>query len=251
MTQAALVTGAGVRLGRVLALALSQRGYRVAVHFNRSEEGARETARLIRAAGGECALFQADFADDAAVMGLPALVEAELSPLTLLVNSASVYSPGTLAETTPERLDEQMRINFRAPLLLTRAFAALGNEGQVVNIADAKASFNQYPFAAYILSKRALLDLTRLAALELAPRIRVNAISPGVVLPPEDRSPEYLEWRRRALPLERLGDPRHVVSALAFLLENDFATGVCLPVDGGETQAVEGRNRDLFRRPGD
>lgn len=248
MTQTALVTGAGVRLGRVLARAVAERGYRVAVHFNRSREGAERTAEEIRAAGGECALFQADFGDDAAVMALPGRVEAELGGLSLLVNSASVYAPGTLAETTPERLDEQMRINFRAPLLLIRAFAALGNAGQVVNIADAKASFNQYPFAAYILSKRALLDLTRLASLELAPRIRVNAISPGVVLPPEDRPPEYLEWRRQALPLERLGDPRHVVSALGFLLENDFVTGVCLPVDGGETQATEGRNVDRFRR---
>jgi len=239
MTQTALVTGAGIRLGRALALFAAERGYRVAVHYNRSEAGARETADRIRAAGGECRLFQADLGDDEAVMALPARVEAELPSLSLLVNSASVYAPGTLAETTPELLDEQMRINFRAPLLLTRAFAALGNAGQVVNIADAKASFNQYPFAAYILSKRALLDLTRLAALELAPRIRVNAIGPGAIRTPINtaawETEEAYAKLMELVPYKRIGEPEDAAGAAIFLASraSAYITGAIVPVNGG------------------
>jgi len=244
----ALVTGGGLRLGRALAVGLAEFGYRIALHFNASRDEAEATAGEIRRQGGTCLLFAADFRDDEQILDLPTRVAAQCTDLNLLVNNASVYAPGTLAETSAQALDETLQINFKAPFLLIQRFAAVCDAGQVINLADAKTAFNQFPYAAYILSKRALLDLTRLAAVELAPRIRVNAVSPGVILPPASRTPEYLEWRRQALPLQRFGQPRHVLHAVRFLIENDFVTGACIPVDGGEIQSVEGRNTASFSR---
>ncbi|WP_413205072.1 SDR family oxidoreductase [Rhodospirillum sp. A1_3_36] len=243
---AALVTGGAIRLGRSIALGLAKAGFDIALHYNSSEDAAEETAAEIGQEGVDCVLMTHDLND---ISGLDRLVveAVETMPhLTTLVNSASVYAHGDLRTTTPEMFDAQMTVNLKAPFFLTQAFAKHRTEGVVVNILDNKIGFNQYQYGAYLLSKKALADFTRMAALELAPGIRVNGVAPGVILPAEDRGPEYLEWRRQGIPLERTGSPDKVTQAIRYLVDNDFVTGQVLVVDGGENIAHEGRNFAAF-----
>ncbi|MEQ9365112.1 MAG: SDR family oxidoreductase [Leptospirales bacterium] len=240
---AALVTGGAVRLGRAIALGLARDGYDIALHFNSSEQAARRTADEIRAHGVECEAFACDFSDPAADFpGLIARVFQRFSGLSVLVNSASVYDQATLADTDAALLDRQFAVNFRAPLLLTRAYAARIRTGNILNIIDNKIAFHQYQYAAYLLSKKALADLTRIAAAEFAPDIRVNGVAPGVVLPAGERTAEYIRWREQAIPVQRKGEPEEIQQAVRSVLSNGFITGQILFIDGGESLGETGRN---------
>lgn len=246
---AALVTGGAVRLGRAFALGLAERGYDLIVHYNRSAEAAARTAEDVRALGVECACMRLDLRDAAAIDRFMAHARAEFPRLQLLVNSASVYEPASIRETTPALLAEQLAVNLQAPFLLTRAFAARVEAGQILNVLDNKIGFHQFHYAAYLLAKKSLAELTKLAAMEFAPRLRVNAVAPGVVLPASERSADYLEWRRQAIPLQRQGEPEQVVAAALSLIANEFVTGQVLTVDGGENLATLGRNRAAWEGP--
>ena len=239
---AVLVTGAGVRLGRVIALGLAEAGWDVAVHYNRSAGPAEETVSAIRGHGRQAFAFAADLSRPDEVEALVGRVVERLPNLRALVNSASVYDQGTVRETTAELFDRQMAVNLRAPMLLLKSFAAAVERGAVVNILDNKIAFHQYQYGAYLLSKKGLADLTRMAAMELAPALRVNGVAPGVVLPASIRSEAYLEWRRQGIPLGVQGDPREIARAVNYLLDADFVTGQILFVDGGESVAAVGRN---------
>lgn len=242
MREAALVTGGGVRLGRAIALYLAERGMDVALHHHRSREAVEATASEVRRLGVECEVFQADLGEASSVERLIPEV-AEVFPGTrLLVNNASVYEPGTVRETTAALLDAQMSVNFRAPFLLTRDFARFMGRGHVINIIDTKIHFNQYPFAAYLLSKKALAELTRLSAVELGPAIRVNGVAPGMILPPPGRPASYLEARAEVTPLKMAGAPDYVLQAIGYLLDCPYVTGQILTVDGGEAEASVGMN---------
>lgn len=243
---AALVTGGAVRLGRAIALALAEAGYDIALHYGSSAAAAEATAVEIRALGVECHTLQLDLADVEALPGLIERARAALPNLRVLVNSASVYTQATIAATTAAIFDQQLAVNLRAPFFLTRAFADQVGEGHVVNIIDNKIAFNQHQYAAYLLAKQALAAFTRMAALEFAPRIRVNGVAPGVVLPATTRSPEYVAWRVSGIPLRRQGDPADITGAILYLLGSDFVTGQILTVDGGESLTNVGQNAAQF-----
>jgi pteridine reductase len=243
---AALVTGGAVRLGRALALALAEAGYDIALHYGRSAEAAEQTAAEIRALGVECQLFQLDLVDVDGIPGLLGRAQAALPNLRALVNSASAYAQATIGATTAAIFDQQLAVNLRAPFFLTQAFARQVGAGHVVNIIDNKIAFNQYQYAAYLLAKQALADLTRMAALEFAPGVRVNAVAPGVVLPAGTRSPEYIAWRVGGIPLRRQGAPAEIARAVLYLLGSDFVTGQILTVDGGESLTGVGQNAAQF-----
>ncbi|MGO1426069.1 MAG: SDR family oxidoreductase, partial [Halomonas sp.] len=131
--------------------------------------------------------------------------------------------------------------------LLTRHFAETVQEGQVINIIDNKVAYHQYPYAAYLLSKKSLAEMTRMAALEFAPRIRINGLAPGVVLPASQRTSDYVQWRIEGIPLKQQGEPAHLVQALYYLLDNTFVAGQILFVDGGESINLEGRHSENYR----
>ncbi|MCR9144479.1 MAG: SDR family oxidoreductase [bacterium] len=253
---AALVTGGAIRLGKAIAEGLAQDGYDIALHYNSSDGAARETADRLRALGADCEIFACDFSDLAAdFAGLIDRVRARFPRLNVLVNSASVYDQATLQDTDAALLDKQFAVNFRAPLLLMRAFAAAingtdgSNANNIVNIIDNKIAFHQYQYAAYLLSKKALADLTRIAAAEFAPNIRVNGVAPGVVLPAGERTPEYIRWREQAIPVQRKGEASEIQQAVRSVLENGFITGQILFIDGGESLGDTGRNAASY--PGD
>lgn len=243
--QAALITGGATRLGRYFSEALADAGYDIALHVNSSREEAEEVASGIRAKGRECEIFTCDFLND----DLNALIQSatrRFPGLNLLLNSASAYQPAPIAATELAMLETQFRINMFTPLLLTRHFAAAVQEGQVINIIDNKVAYHQYPYAAYLLSKNSLAEMTRMAALEFAPRIRINGIAPGVVLPASQRTSDYIEWRIEGIPLKRQGDPEHLVQALHYILNNPFVAGQILFVDGGESINLEGRHSENY-----
>ncbi|MBM4185589.1 MAG: SDR family oxidoreductase [Gemmatimonadetes bacterium] len=231
----ALVTGGAVRLGRAIALGLAEQGYDLAITYHSSAEGAADVERLVRAAGRRCVSIRADLADAASAGGVVAAVRANFGRLDLLVNSAASFEARPLLDVDAAAWDAVMALNVRAPHLLVRAAASMLREvgGNVVNLTDLSAfqPWTEHPHHA--VSKAALAHLTRVQARTLAPEVRVNAVAPGAVLPPE----HLPEERRRALadvtPLGRLGTAQDVVDAVLYLAGARFVTGQILVVDGG------------------
>ncbi|MFW6066517.1 MAG: SDR family oxidoreductase [Planctomycetota bacterium] len=234
MQPAALVTGGAKRLGRAIALALARDGYDVAVHYNRSAEPAEQLAEEIRRLGRRCETFQCELADAPAVEELAAKVHRAFPGWCVLVNNASLFERGSLAETDEQLFDRLIAVNLKAPLFLSKKFAALRERGQIVNMLDTKVSEDLSSYSAYVITKKALRDLTRLAAKELAPDIRVNGVCPGLILPPPGEDQGYLEKLVSRVALARSGNADDITSAVLYLLHNDYITGQCLFIDGGE-----------------
>ena len=241
----ALVTGGGLRLGRGIAIALAAQGSDVVVHFGSSREAARQTAAELEASYGVRSwALQADLANPQAIDELMAQVATVCQRLDLLVNSAATFLEAPLATTDAEDWDRVLAINLRAPHLLIKAgrelLATTAEKRQttsaVVNIADLSGVVTWRDFGAHGVSKAGLLQLTRSAALELAPLIRVNAVVPGAILPPPGQSVDSASWQAvgERLPLGRPGQPSDVGQAVAFLASAPFVTGTLLFVDGGE-----------------
>jgi pteridine reductase len=230
----ALVTGAGRRVGRALALGLGGGGMRVAVHYNASAGDAQETARLIADAGGEARLFSADLTRAEAPVALVDEVATAYGGLDVLVNSAAVMWRTPFGSVTAEQWDAMFALNLRAPFLLAQAAASRMPEGSaIVNIADLAALETWPGYVPHGISKAGVVQMTRALARVLAPGIRVNAIAPGAVLLPEDWSERDAERLTRTTPLARLGSPDDVVAAMLYLLDADYVTGDVLVVDGG------------------
>lgn len=231
----ALVTGAGRRVGRALAVALGRERMVVAVHYNASSDGARETVAEIVRAGGAAALFHADLGSPPAPAELVEHVAGQLGSLAVVVNSAAVMERTPIGAVTPQLWDAIFALNLRAPFLISQAAAPImkAEGGAIVNIADL-AAFETWPgYIPHSISKAAIVKMTSALARVLAPEIRVNAIAPGAVLLPagwEDQSGDRLI---ATTPLQRLGDPEDVVQAMLYLLRSDFVTGETLIVDGG------------------
>lgn len=230
---AALITGSGKRIGKAIALALGERGYRVAVHYHHSRDDAQSVVDTIRKQGGEADLFQADLGDAESVAGLIPAVSDRFPDLSLLVNNASVFEQATLCETDHALLQQHLNINLTAPAILMRDFARLEKPGAIVNILDSKITGNRYRYTAYTLSKQALAHLTSMAARELAPTVRVNGIAPGFILLPAAADEQYAARLLQHIPLGRQGSVQDIVRALLYLEDNSYLTGQILYIDGG------------------
>ena len=233
--RAALVTGAGRRVGRAIALALGRRGMQVVVHYNDSRAGADETARMIVEAGGAATVEQADLIEVEAAHGLVDRAVAWRGGLGALVNSAAIMLRTPIPETTQADWDRMFALNVRAPYFLSqRAAPALSaSDGAIVNIADL-AAFESWPaYVPHGMTKAAVVQMTRAMARALAPGVRVNAVAPGVVLLPEGWDEQDAQHLRETTPLRRLGSPEDVAEAVVYLLAARFVTGEVLRVDGG------------------
>jgi pteridine reductase len=219
-----LVTGAARRVGRAIAEELARAGARIAIHHAHSDDAAQALHRSLKGS----TVLKADLRDPAA----PGRLIDQLGSLDGLVNCAADYYRTPLAELTAERWDAMHALNVRAPMLLIQAAAKHG-VSSVVNIVDIAAHQPWANWSAYATSKAALLHLTRCLALELAPKVRVNAIAPGTVIYPADWDEPRRAAQNKKIPLGRPGDPADVARATRYLLTEDYLTGVCLPVDGG------------------
>ncbi|MDD5708219.1 MAG: SDR family oxidoreductase [Kiritimatiellae bacterium] len=230
----ALVTGGARRIGRAITLALARAGANVVVHYRHSRDEAGEVAALARDAKVDAWEASCDLSDTAQVAPFMDRVLALTGGrLDLLVNNASIYPETRLATMTPDELEACVRLHVTAPLLLAQRFAALGRAGDIVNLLDARITAYDAEHAAYHLSKRMLFSLTRMLALDLAPRIRVNAVAPGAVLPPEGADDVFLERVSKCNPLQSHGTPAGVAECVLMLVRNGFITGQVIYYDGG------------------
>jgi NAD(P)-dependent dehydrogenase (short-subunit alcohol dehydrogenase family) len=169
---------------------------------------------------------------------IPKVID-KLSGLELLINNASVFEPAQLSETSTDFFDRQMNVNLKAPFILMRDFARTLKSGLIVNFVDTRIVTNQSKFAAYSISKKALWEITQMAALEFGPEIRVNAIAPGLTLPPEEKSEEYLWKLSEKIAMKRPGGLDPILKSLDYILNNDYLTGQLLFCDGGENLGIK------------
>ncbi len=229
----ALITGAAKRIGAALGLSLAAKGVHVVLHFNRAVKEAHALARTISDSGGTASLVQADLAEEGAAERIMEQALREVSRLDILINNASIFMETGFADTTGSAVQENMAINAIAPLLLSRCFSAQGHPGVIINMLDTMVMDYDKKHLPYHLSKRTLQTLTRIMAMEFAPAIRVNAVAPGLILPPAGKGLEYLEQLVSSNPLHRYGGPEDIVQAVFYLLGAEFVTGQTLFVDGG------------------
>lgn len=243
----ALVTGAGKRLGRAMALYLADRGYDVAVHYATSEAAAKEVVALIQGKGRKAVALQADLlSEDAAQALVPRATEALGGAVTCLVNNASIFEHDTIESATRESWDRHMQSNLRTPYVLTQAMAAQGlqalpdENGEpvaaalLVNLVDQRVRKLTPEFSTYTLAKMGLWALTQTAAQELAPAIRVNAIGPGPTLQGARQTAAQFAEQRASTVLGRGAGPEDICAALGYLLDARGVTGQLICVDGGQ-----------------
>jgi NAD(P)-dependent dehydrogenase (short-subunit alcohol dehydrogenase family) len=243
----ALVTGAGARLGRAMALKLAERGHDVAVHYNGSREGAEDVVREIEGMGRRAVALQADLLDEGATAALlPKAAEALGGPITVLVNSASIFEYDNITTATRESWDRHFGSNLRAPFLLIQALAAQVPDpvpdedgepvaqGLVVNMIDQRVRKLTPEFMTYTLAKAGLWTLTQTAAQALAPRVRVNGIGPGPTVRGHRQSESHFARQRAATVLGRGSNPEDITAALGYLLDAKAVTGELICVDGGQ-----------------
>jgi pteridine reductase len=231
----ALVTGAGVRVGRAIAMGLAGAGARIAVHYNASAQGADAVVEEIKAAGGDAASFAADLSRAEAATALVGAVVERFGVLDVLINSAGVMFRTPIGAVTAEIWDKIFAINLRAPFFVAQAAAAHMSKrgGAIVNIADLAGLETWSAYIPHGISKAAVIQMTRGLAHALAPKIRVNAVAPGAVLLPEHWDKAAADHLVATTPLRRLGNPSDVVGAVLYLLQADYVTGHTLVVDGG------------------
>lgn len=239
----ALVTGAARRVGKSIALALAGAGADVVVHYGRSADEAEATAEEARGLGVDALTVQADLARPDEISALFDRVEQRFGRLDVLVNSAASFDKQAFGDITAADWDRTMAVNLRAPFLCTQRAAHVmrqrgrdGVPGAVVNLADLSGVYPWKGYASHGVSKAGVLHLTRVAARELAPDVRVNAIVPGPILPPPGVRADSEMWASigASVPLERTGEPGMIGRTVRFLVESDYITGAAIPVDGGE-----------------
>ena len=231
-----LVTGAGKRLGRAVALRLAEEGADVAVHYRGSEAGARETVAEIEKRGRRGVAFGADLTSVEAIRSLVAKVGAEFGRLDVLINSAATFLRASVVSATEEIWDASLDTNLKAPFFCAQAAAPLlkRSKGCIVNFADVGGLMGWPGYIPHSISKTGMIMLTRVLAKALAPEVRVNAIAPGTISMPGD-PPEWEENFVKLAPLRRTGKPEDIADAVMFLIGAEFMTGHVLVLDGGRS----------------
>jgi len=232
----ALITGSAKRIGRAIAVELGKRKARVGIHYRSSQREAEETLKMVRDAGADGALFQSELTNALAVEKMFRDIAGRFGSLDILVNNASVFSPSTADQTTPDEWDHQMNSNAKAAFFVAQQAAALMlnlGQGKIVNLADVAGEVIWPGYFAYSVSKAALIAVNRGLAKAYAPHIQVNAIAPGPVLFPEHYTEDQKKSAIERTLLKREGSPQDIVSAVIFLIENDYITGELVHVDGG------------------
>lgn len=235
----ALITGAGKRVGKAIALHLAKLGADLVVHYHTSSREADEAAAEVLASGRKVDTIKGNLDKPEDIQAMARELDRHRMNIDILVNSAAVYYTTPLAEVSPGTWDNIMNINLRAPFLMCQAFGLRMKQrghGCIVNIADCNVRRPYRDFTPYLTSKAGLVMLTESLALELAPEVRVNAVAPGTVLPPEDADDEFREQAVRRSPLKVEGSPEDVAKMVGYLAAHGgFITGTTITVDGGVT----------------
>jgi pteridine reductase len=241
--KAAWVSGSGKRrVGWHVAMALAARGYAVAIHYHRSAIEATETVNFLRSRGADAAVFQADLSDENAVRSVFDRTLDQFGRLDVLVNCASTYQSKKLEEISAEDVRFSFETNTLSTFLCSQYAGLLmvrqPEGGNIILMGDWAVERPYLNYAAYLCSKGAIPTMTRCLAVEFGtrnPRVRVNCIMPGPVLLPPDMTAEERSHAIAGTIVKREGSPENIAQAVLSLIDNDFITGVCLPVDGGRT----------------
>lgn len=246
----ALITGAARRIGRVLALDFAAHGWQVGLHCNASQAGAEALAGEIVAAGGRAAVLRADLTHRREVEGLVGACAAALAPPTCLLNNAAMFIYDEIASLDADVWDAQLAVNLKAPVLLSKAFAAglpAGASGVIINMIDQRVWKPTPRFFSYAVSKAGLWAATRTLAQALAPRIRVNAVGPGPVLRSRHQSEAEFRAQCEATPLRRATSPQEIAAAIRYILDAPAMTGQMIALDGGQHLAWETPDVDVSK----
>jgi len=229
-----LVTGAGKRLGRAVALRLAEEGADVVVHYNSSAAGAEAVRREIEAMGRRAVALQAELRSVDGIRKLFDQAGKEFGRLDVLVNSAANFLPGSVISTTEEIWDASLNTNLKAGFFCAQAAAPLlrRTKGVIVNFADAGGLLGWPGYIPHSISKAGVVMLTKVLAKALAPEVRVNAIAPGTITMPGD-PPEWEADFVKLAPLRRTGTPKDIADAVSYIVQADFLTGHTLVLDGG------------------
>lgn len=233
-----LVTGGAIRIGAAIVRALSADGWRVIVHYNSSGTDAEVLAAELNDAGGEVETICCNFSDLAATQRLVTDSVNLVGPLDCLINNASLFEPDWLASLDPEQWQRQLDVNLRAPALLTKAFADVlpeGRDGCIINMLDNKIFSPNPDYFSYSIGKFGLKGLTEMAAMALAPRIRVCGIAPGLTTISGDQTKQDFDRQSRINLLERSSAPKEIAEAVKFILSSEIYNGQILVLDGGQS----------------
>jgi len=229
----ALVTGGAVRIGRAICEALARQGCGVVIHCRSSIRDADALQQELDARGSRAWTVQGDLDSERGCFEVMDQTWAHSGQIDFLVNNAAVFHRCRLAEMGETAVLDELRINLLAPLFLTREFAARTRKGAIVNLLDQRIAGHAVEAVPYALSKKALEELTYLSAIELAPRIRVNGVAPGAILPPPGKSGARMKKLAAQTPLKKNPRPEDIADAVVFALKADSMTGQILYVDGG------------------
>jgi NAD(P)-dependent dehydrogenase (short-subunit alcohol dehydrogenase family) len=233
--QTVLVTGGAVRMGRAIAHRLASAGAHIVIHYRHSEEEAEALRSELESRYPVRAFtVQADLSGQDACDQLIENAVKEAGSLNVLINNAAVFNKDRIPDVTEKKVMDELWPNLLSPLFLIRRFAGQPGAAKVVNMLDRRITSDDTSCVPYLLSKQGLHSLTRLAALEYAPRIAVNGVAPGAILPPPGEGKGYLKEHAGPVPLERECTETEIADAVAFLLENDALTGQVLFIDGGQ-----------------
>lgn len=236
MKQTALITGASKRIGKAISIHLASLGWNIALHYNSSAKSAKQLKQELgkQFPKSQFVIFQANLMDETQVQQLLPEVLTNFPSIDLLINNASIFEPSELKKTTYDLLQQQMMVNFQAPFLLCRDFANSSQKGLIINIVDTRITTNEPNYSAYSLSKKTLWELTKMAALEFAPHVRVNAIAPGITLPPEGKNEAYLLALAKKTPLKSPGGIDSILQSIDYIIKNKQLTGQLLFCNSGE-----------------
>ncbi len=241
----ALVTGASKRIGRAIAIALAEEGVNIVAHDRRNQEPEmNKVCDEVVGCGSKSWKVMADMEKPEEYGTLVERAAQAAGAIDFLINNASIFLPATLADMTLEDITRHLHVNAWAPFVLIRDFARQVKRGKVVNLLDTKIVGYDREHVPYIMSKHLLALLTKMCALEFAPALAVNAVAPGLILPPAGKGDDYLDRLAPRLPLQRHGSPADIADAVLYLLKSDFVTGQVIYVDGGRHLREDGNGPD-------
>lgn len=238
---AALVTGGAKRIGREIVINLASQGFDIAISYNKSAAESKKLAsEIVKKFAVKCEIFSSDLCEEKSAAKLAKDVIKEFPHLNLLVNNASIFNKSKFLSAPDQELFDNLNIHLIAPLILAKEFAKNVSakkikNAQIINLIDKNTVRFDTSYFYYLLSKKSLAELTRMLAIELAPQIRVNGVSPGFILDPIDEKvpSDKTQSIIKKIPLQRKGDPKNIVQTIEFLLRNDFINGQIISVDGG------------------
>lgn len=233
MRQWAIVTGGAKRLGKIISEHLINTDYNILIIYNKSKKEALEFTQSYNKNDKRCLLLQSDLSKEKSTLKIINFIKKQNINVKVLINNASVFQRNNIENTKYKLYKNTMNTNLTAPFFLISSLVNFLKNGQIINITDTKIMTNKSQYAAYTLSKKSLDELTRMAALEFAPMIRVNSIALGYILPNDHNKYEDFDNQILKIPLEKNVDTKNFTKTIDFLLDNNDITGQTIFLDGG------------------